>query len=179
MKHLLWLDLEMSGLDVDACRILEVAAIVTDLSLDEVAEFHRIVYQPPGVLESMGEWCRKQHGLSGLTKAVPNGSPDEVVETALVEFVQAHWGRRERIVLCGNTISTDRRFIDRYWPKVAERLHYRMVDVSSFKVILNAKYGVSFEKKGGHRALDDIRESIAELKHYLSLIDVDRLPTLS
>jgi len=175
VKHLLWLDLEMSGLDVDTCRILEVAAIVTDLSLEEVADFHRIVYQPPEVLTAMGEWCQKQHGLSGLTKAVPNGVPEAMVELALVEFINSHWGGRERVVLCGNTIGTDRRFIDRYWPEVASRLHYRMVDVSSFKVILNAKYGVSFAKKGGHRAVDDIRESIAELKHYLSLFDADRL----
>jgi len=167
VKHYLWLDLEMSGLDVEKCRILEVAAIVTDLDLNEVATFHRIVHQPAAVLEAMDSWCQNQHGKSGLTAAVPNGDPEADVEDALVAFLQTHWPSREKIILCGNSIGTDRKFIDRYWPKAAAKLHYRMVDVSSFKVVLRQRLGVAFEKKGGHRAVDDIRESIAELAHYL------------
>jgi len=168
LKHYLWLDLEMSGLDVDQCRILEVAAIVTDLNLNEVDTFHRIVRQAPEVLEAMDAWCQNQHGKSGLTAAVPNGDEESAVEEALVDFLKSHWPNREKIILCGNSIGTDRKFIDRYWPKVADKLHYRMVDVSSFKVVLRQRFGVSFDKKGGHRAVDDIRESIAELAHYLT-----------
>ena len=176
MKRILWLDLEMSGLDVEACRILEVAAIVTDLQFNELATYESIVFQEPAVLDAMDEWCTRQHGSSGLTAAVPNGKPESDVETALLGLVDQFWNSKERPVLAGNSIATDRDFVRRWMPRLHERLHYRLLDVSSFKVILKAKHGVTFDKKGSHRALGDIQESIAELRYYLSFLDGQRLP---
>lgn len=176
MKYLLWLDLEMSGLDVDACRILEVAAIVTDMELRELATYETIVCQPQEVLDAMDEWCTKVHGSSGLTAAVPNGKPLDEVDKALRGLIDRYWKRSDRPTLCGNSIHTDRRFVDRYMPKTADKLHYRMVDVSSWKVMLKERWGVGFEKAGSHRALGDIRESIGEMTHYLSLLDPTKLP---
>lgn len=172
---LLWVDLEMSGLDVSSCRILEVAASVTDIQLAELETLEAVVYQAPEVLHAMDSWCTKQHGESGLTAAVANGRPEREVEDALLGLVDRHWKRDDRAILCGNSIHTDRRFIDAYWPRFASRLHYRMVDVSSFKVILRERYGIKVDKKGSHRALGDIRESITELQHYLSYLDLTRL----
>ncbi len=172
---LLWIDLEMSGLDVTSCRILEAAALVSDIQLCELEAYEAIVYQPPEVLAAMDSWCTKQHGESGLTAAVANGRPERDVEDALLGIVDRHWKRDDRPILCGNSIHTDRRFIDAWWPRLASRLHYRMVDVSSFKVILRERYGIKVEKKGGHRALGDIRESISELQQYLSYLDLTRL----
>ena len=169
MKRLLWLDLEMSGLDVENCRILEVAAIVTDLKLNELGCYEAIVYQEPEVLDAMDDWCTKQHGKSGLTAAVAKGTPEREVESGLLDLVDQFWTKKDRPVLAGNSIATDRDFVRKWMPTFSARLHYRLLDVSSFKVILKARYGVSFDKKGSHRALGDIRESIAELNHYLTM----------
>lgn len=167
----------MSGLDVATCRILEVAAIVTDLQMSELDTYEAIVHQPQEVLDRMDEWCTRQHGASGLTAAVATGRPESEVEAALVKLVRKHWKGKEPAVLCGNSIATDRAFVQAYWPHLAGRLHYRLLDVSSWKVLLKARFGVEFEKKGSHRALGDVRESIAELKHYVSLLDPGKLPS--
>ncbi len=175
VERLLWLDLEMSGLDVDACRILEAAAIVTDLELNELETYEAIVFQPPEVLAAMDEWCTRVHGESGLTAAVANGKPEAQVEDELLELVGRYWKRSGRAVLAGNSIGQDRKFVDRYWPRLAATLHYRMVDVSSWKVVLKNRWGIDFDKRGAHRALGDIRESIGELRHYLGLLDPSKL----
>lgn len=177
MSRLLWLDLEMSGLDVETCRILEVAAIVTDYQFEELDSYEAIVFQEPAVLDAMDSWCTRQHGQSGLTAAVATGRPEAEVEEEMVALVKRHFGRKEMAILCGNSIATDRAFIKRWWPRLAKRLHYRLLDVSSFKVVFKGRYGVDFKKGNNHRALDDIRESMAELKHYLGFIDPERLPT--
>jgi oligoribonuclease len=176
VKKLLWLDLEMSGLDVDACRILEVAAIVTDMKFNELDSYEAIVFQPPEVLEAMDAWCTRQHGLSGLTEAVATGKPEGEVEDAMHDLIKRHWGRKELAVLAGNSIGTDRDFIKAWWPKVAKRVNYRLLDVSSFKLVFRGRYGVDFKKGNNHRALDDIRESMAELTHYLGYLDAEKLP---
>ena len=170
---MLWLDLEMSGLDTETCRILEVAAIVTDLQLNELDSYMDIVYQPQEVLDRMDDWCTEHHGKSGLTAAVADGVPEAEVEANLRALVDRHWSSSQMAILCGNTISTDRRFIDKYWPTVAERLHYRMLDVSSWKIMFQYRYGIHVHKAKGHRALDDIRESIAELQAYLDRVKDD------
>lgn len=167
-KRLFWVDLEMSGLDEIKERILEVAVVITDLDFNPLDEFHRIVYQPQEVLDGMDEWNTRTHGESGLTAAVPNGTPIEQVESELLVLCDKHYKSGERIVLCGNSVGNDKRFLDRYMPELAKRLHYRIIDVSSFKEIFREKYGVKFEKGNAHRAVDDIHESIRELKLYLS-----------
>jgi oligoribonuclease len=172
MKHFFWVDLEMTGLDESKDSILEVAAVVTDLELTPVREFHRVVYQPASVLEGMNDWCKKTHGESGLTAAVPTGTPLATVEKELLTLVDEFFPAKERVVLCGNSVGNDKRFIDRHLPLFAKRLHYRLIDVSSFKEIFREKYRVGFQKANAHRAVDDIHESIRELKHYLGFVKV-------
>jgi oligoribonuclease len=172
MRNLFWIDLEMTGLDENVDQILEVAVIVTDLEFNIREEFHRVVFQPPEVLEKMNDWCKKTHGESGLTKAVPTGTPLVQVEKELIELASRHFSNKERIVLVGNSVGNDQRFVNRYWPELSKRLHYRIVDVSSYKEIFRDKYGLNFTKGNAHRAVDDIRESIRELKWYLSFVNV-------
>ncbi|MCE7885641.1 MAG: oligoribonuclease [Actinobacteria bacterium ATB1] len=165
--NLLWLDMEMTGLDPEVCVILEVAAIATDPELHPLGVFDEVVRQPDEALAGMDDWNTKTHTASGLVARVPGGKELEGVETDLLGFVDAHFDRKSPIVLCGNSIGQDRKFIDRYMPRLAERLHYRMIDVSSFKEMLGRRFGVEFKKAQRHRALDDIKESIAEMDHYL------------
>ena len=169
-KKLLWVDLEMTGLDDLKDSILEVAAIVTDIELKPLEELHRVVFQTPEVLENMNDWCKKTHGESGLTAAIPNGTPLPQVEKELLALIDRHFASNERPVLCGNSIGNDRRFIDRYCADLSKRLHYRMIDVSSFKEVYRDRFGIEFKKKNSHRAVDDILESIRELEHYLSFV---------
>jgi oligoribonuclease len=172
-KLLLWMDLEMTGLDEETDKILEIAALITDYELNEIDHRHYVVYQPDSVLQSMNDWCKEHHQKSGLTAQVPSGWKQEVVEAELVAWVKSHFGEKqgkEGAVLAGNSIHNDRRFIDSHLPDFARLLHYRMVDVSSFKEVFRERYQVKFEKKNAHRALGDLQESIAELKHYLSFV---------
>ncbi|MFZ9595394.1 MAG: oligoribonuclease [Bdellovibrionia bacterium] len=170
MKKLLWIDLEMTGLDDLRDQILEVAAVITDWDLSPLEEYHAVVFQSEDVLSQMNDWCKKTHGESGLTQAVSQGKPLTQVETELAAFALRHFKSQDRIVLAGNSIWNDRRFIDRCLPQFARHLHYRMIDVSSFKEVYREKYNLSFQKKNTHRALDDIQESISELKFYLSFV---------
>lgn len=179
MKPLFWIDLEMTGLDEKVDVILEVAAILTDWNLKPFAEFHRIVYQPREVLDRMDEWCVKTHGASGLTAQVPNGVPIETVENELVEFLEKNYKKPNKLILAGNSVWNDRIFITKQLPKVAKLLHYRMVDVSSFKEVFREKFGVKVEKKNGHRAVDDIFASISELETYLSYFKPREFTTAS
>lgn len=175
-KTLLWVDLEMTGLDEQTDSILELAAVITDFQLKPLEEFHRVVYQPDEVLKNMNDWCKKTHGESGLTAAVPKGTPLATVEKELLEILGRHFSTSDRIVLAGNSVGNDRRFIDRYMPELAKRLHYRLVDVSSFKEIFRERYNVHFPKGNAHRAVDDIYESIRELGHYLSYVQLPPPP---
>jgi oligoribonuclease len=174
-KKLLWMDLEMTGLDEKTDKILEIAAVVTDYELNPISEKHYVVYQPPGVLESMNDWCKEHHGKSGLTELVATGSPLEQVETDLVGWVEEHFGKKQGkdgAVLAGNSIHNDRRFLDLHMPIFAKTLHYRMVDVSSFKEVFRERYALKYDKKNAHRAIGDIHESINELKFYLQYVKI-------
>lgn len=171
-KRLFWVDLEMTGLDENTDSILEVAVLITDLDFNILEEYHSVVFQSQDVIDAMNAWCKKTHGESGLTAAIPNGTPLPQVDEAVLKLIEKHYPSNERVVLVGNSVGNDKRFIDKFMLKTASRLHYRLIDVSSFKEIYRDKYGIKFEKKGSHRATDDIRESIAELKHYLSFIKV-------
>jgi oligoribonuclease len=164
-----WLDLEMTGLDPQSDRILEAAWIVTDKDFNELATSDTAVYQEPEVLANMNEWCKKTHGESGLVDRVPSGIGEDELDEKLLACVAQHFGP-DPVLLAGNSIGQDRKFVDRYLPGFAQKLHYRMLDVSSFKVVFQTCYGKSFSKQGTHRALDDIRESIAELRFYLGFM---------
>ena len=162
----------MTGLDDAQDSILELAAIITTPELNVLDELHRIVYQPQSVLEGMNDWCKKTHGESGLTAACATGTALSEVERELLQLLDRHYSAKDRPVLCGNSIGNDRRFIDRYCVEFAKRLHYRMIDVSSFKEIYRERWGIDFKKKNAHRAVDDILESIRELEHYLSYVKI-------
>nr|BFD59065.1 oligoribonuclease [Bdellovibrio sp. CKG001]BFD62443.1 oligoribonuclease [Bdellovibrio sp. HM001]BFD67652.1 oligoribonuclease [Bdellovibrio sp. HAGR004] len=167
MNKLFWIDMEMTGLDVEKEVIIEVAAIVTDLNFKELATFETVVKQPQKYLDNMDAWNTEHHKKSGLTAKVPFGMEPDQVEAKLVDMVKKHFpDPNERPVLAGNSIMQDRLFINKYMPDLAARLHYRMVDVSSWKVIINNKFKYVYQKSNKHRALEDIRESIQELRHY-------------
>jgi len=167
----------MTGLDENVDKILEVAAIITDLDFNTVDQLHRVIYQPPEVLATMNDWCKHTHQASGLSTAVPNGTPLDQVENELIALIGKHFKKEDRVVIAGNSISNDRRFIDKYLVQFAKLLHYRMIDVSSFKEVFREKYGISVKKADTHRALDDIIESVKELKHYLSFVKLPQQKT--
>ena len=174
-KKLLWVDLEMTGLDEKTDKILELAAIITDYELNEIDQKHYIIYQPEEIMNSMNEWCKTNHGKSGLTELVKSGWKQDTVEAELVAWIKTHFGEKhgkEGAVLAGNSIHNDRRFIDLHMPEFAKQLHYRMVDVSSFKEVFRERYNIKYDKKNAHRAIGDLHESIGELKHYLSFVKI-------
>lgn len=166
---LFWLDMEMTGLVPEKEVPIEVAARVTDLDFKTLGEYHSIIRQPQKYIDGMDDWNKKHHGASGLIAAIPNGKTPEVVDQEIAQFVKDHFGS-EKAVLSGNSINQDRLFIRLYLPKLESVLHYRMLDVSSWKVIFNNLYSKKYEKKQSHRAQDDINESIEELKFYLTHI---------
>ncbi|MBX2987004.1 MAG: oligoribonuclease [Bdellovibrionaceae bacterium] len=173
MNKLLWIDMEMTGLEVEHEVIIEVAAIVTDLDFRELDSLDIVVKQPQHYLDNMDEWNTEHHTKSGLAAKVPNGTDPEVAEARLVDFVKKHFPNpKDKPILAGNSIHQDRLFIDKYMPMFAEKLHYRMVDVSSWKVIMREKLGFTYQKHNQHRALDDIRESIQELRTYVSFVHI-------
>ena len=164
---LLWVDLEMTGLDVTKDVILEIAAEVTDFDFKTLASYEALVRHPDEVLDGMIEWPKQQHAASGLTERVrTQGRPEEEVKHELIGFIKAQFGD-EPAILAGNSIHNDRLFIKKWWPEVDALLHYRMLDVTSFKILMQGKYNYEFEKNDAHRAFDDIQASIAELQHYL------------
>jgi oligoribonuclease len=171
MEKLLWIDMEMTGLNVEREVPIEIAAIVTDTNLKELETYHAIIRQPQSILDQMDEWNTQHHGESGLTAQVPNGTPSEAVEKAMIQLVDRHF-HGERAVIAGNSIGQDRLFINKYFPLLSPKLHYRMLDVTSWKIMMNARFQLKFEKKNTHRAIDDIRESISEMAFYLAHVSV-------
>jgi len=120
----------------------------------------------------MDQWNREHHGASGLIAAIPNGKPPSAVELELIHFVDRHF-QGEPAILCGNSIGQDRLFINRHFPQFARKLHYRMLDVTAWKIVFQSILGKKFEKKNTHRAIDDIQESMEELRFYMKHIKVD------
>jgi oligoribonuclease len=169
---LIWLDMEMTGLDPDRERIIEMATIITDGNLTEVATGpDLVVHQDDALLAAMDDWNKSHHGGSGLVDRVKASTVTEGdAEAQTLAFINAHVGAKDRPVLAGNSIHQDRRFIRRYMPALEKRLHYRMVDVSTIKELARRWYPAiiakQVPKKETHRALDDIRESIDELRFY-------------
>ncbi|MBN2450402.1 MAG: oligoribonuclease [Lentisphaeria bacterium] len=168
--NLIWIDLEMTGLRPDVDRILEVAAVVTDSDLDVVAEGPVLaVHQPENVLQAMDEWNRTQHASSGLTERVRASLLDEhAAEECVLAFLRQHVPAGVS-PMCGNSICQDRRFLYRWMPRLEAYFHYRNLDVSTLKVLAQRWFPAVFEgvqKREAHRAIEDIRESIAELRHY-------------
>ena len=157
----------MTGLDVNEHVIIEVAAEITDWTFKTLASYEAVIKHSDETLERSNPWARAQHEKSGLTERVRNeGRPEQEVVHELVGFIKAQLDD-EPAVLAGNSIHNDRLFIKKWWPEVDQLLHYRMLDVSSWKLVMQGKYGVAFDKNDTHRAFDDIQASIAELQYYL------------
>lgn len=161
----------MTGLDPRQDIILEVAAMVTDFDMKTVAAYQSAIGRSEAELERCNEWSRRQHTVSGLFERIRlDGKPEHVAASELRALIQQQF-MGEPAVLAGNSVHQDRAFIRAWWPDVDALLHYRMLDVSSLKVYMQGKYGVQFEKKEAHRALDDIHESIAEWQYYLDWLE--------
>lgn len=169
--RILWVDLEMTGLDFNRDVILEVAAIVTDWDFNEIATFEAVTHQSDEILETMNPWCIAQHGASGLTERSRQSKiSQEKAETKLLAFINKNFDRDQPVLLAGNSIHMDRRFISAQWPRVDAKLHYRMLDVSAWKVVFEGRFKKKFAKPQDHRALGDIRGSIMELQYYLAKV---------
>ncbi len=168
--RLVWLDMEMTGLDPVSCVPIEVAVIISNSQLDEIpdANYEAVIHQPESAFDGMPQVVVDMHTKNGLLDRVraSERSLDEV-DAALAELISAHC-EPGKALLAGNTIQQDRLFIRRYFPKTEETLHYRQVDVSAFKEMIRRWYGPDavFAKDSNHTAMDDIRSSIEELKYY-------------
>ncbi|WP_049241849.1 oligoribonuclease [Pseudomonas aeruginosa] len=169
-QNLIWIDLEMTGLDPDRDVIIEMATIVTDSDLNTLAEGPVIaIHQPEEILAGMDEWNTRQHGQSGLTQRVRESTVSMAEAEAQTLVFLEQWVPKRSSPICGNSICQDRRFLYRHMPRLEGYFHYRNLDVSTLKE-LAARWAPqvreSFKKGNTHLALDDIRESIAELRHY-------------
>jgi len=171
VSNFVWIDLEMTGLNPDHDVILEIACIITDDRLTVIKESPLfVIYQPEEKLDQMNEWSQKQHTLSGLVQEVRNSTISiNQAEKQILNFLQSHC-KPGTALLAGNSVWQDRIFMRRYMPSIVDFLYYRLIDVTTIKELVNRWYPnnekVEFLKKDTHRALEDIYESIAELKHY-------------
>lgn len=172
--NLIWIDLEMTGLDTANDQIIEIATIVTDANLNEIAEGPVIaIRQPKSIMDAMDEWNTRQHAESGLTERVlKSGVSLKDGEDQTIEFLRRHVAAGES-PMCGNSICQDRRFLARQMPALEAFFHYRNLDVSTLKILAQAwapEVAAGFNKESTHRALADIRDSIAELAYYRAML---------
>ena len=176
----LWVDLEMTGLDPQQDVIIEVAAEVTDFDFKTLARYEAVVKQPRQIVADRMEkntwWADYPENRNAFMRIMDSdeGKSSEQVQQELIALVDDQFGG-EAAVLGGNSIHSDRGFIKHWWPQLDSKLHYRMLDVSSLKIVMQGKYGIVFEKNNTHRALDDIQASIAELQFYLEWLHSSKM----
>jgi len=175
--RLVWIDCEMTGLDLTKDALVEIACIVTDGELNALDEgLDVLIKPPPEALDGMDGVVREMHTSSGLLAELPDGLNLAEAQDLVLTYVRQHVSESRKVPLCGNSIATDRAFLARDMPELDSFLHYRMVDVSSIKELARRWYPRAYfaspEKHGGHRALADIRESIRELKYYRQAVFV-------
>lgn len=172
---LLWVDLEMTGLDPEKDKILEVAAIATDWEFREIDRMTATVKVPKELIKErmVGEfWEANRESYNSLVAQNENGEDAEVVEDKILDFIEKNFGKE--VYLAGNSIHQDKRFIVKEWPRLDARLHYRMFDVSAWKIYFENALKIKFTKRENHRALDDIEGSIDEIKYYLGFVKKKR-----
>ncbi len=174
--NLVWIDLEMTGLDPEKERIIEIATLITDSDLNIIAEGpNLVIFQRSELIDAMDDWNQKQHGSSGLIEQVGKSDiTEQVAEIETLDFISKYVGEKVS-PMCGNTVSHDRRFLSKYMPRLESYFNYRHIDVSSFKEVAVRWMNEAqvYEKKGSHRAMGDIKESVAELKFYKGLFMPD------
>lgn len=170
-RRMVWVDLEMTGLDIEKDQIIEMACIITDSDLNIIAEGPNVIIkQPDKLLDEMSEWCKEHHGKSGLTQAVRDSQITlEQAEYEFLSFIRQHTPPGQ-CPLAGNSVHADKKFLDKFMPQFMFHLHYRIIDVSTIKELSRRwfpeEYKMAPQKKASHRALDDIQESIKELQFY-------------
>ncbi|MGQ9425039.1 oligoribonuclease [Gilvimarinus sp. F26214L] len=169
-NNLIWIDLEMTGLSPERDCIIEIATLITNPQLDILAEGPVMaIHQSDQVLDAMDEWNTRQHGQSGLTERVRQSQFDTAsAERSTLQFLEK-WVPKGKSPMCGNTICQDRRFLARYMPELEAYFHYRNLDVSSIKILAQhwrSDIASGVKKSSSHLAMDDIRDSVAELRHY-------------
>jgi oligoribonuclease len=175
--RLVWIDCEMTGLDLTSDALVEIACIITDGELNQVDEGIDLIIKPPAeALDHMPELVREMHTASGLLNELAGGMTLAEAQDQVLTYVRSYVTEPRKAPLCGNSIATDRAFLARDLPRLDEYLHYRMIDVSSIKELARRWYPrvyfASPAKAGGHRALADIRESITELRYYREAVFV-------
>ena len=179
--RLVWIDCEMTGLDLDKEALIEVAVLVTDGELNVLGDGVEVVIAPPaeqlpGLLAGMDEVVRKMHTASGLLEELPNGIPMAEAQERVLAYVREHVPEARTAQLAGNSVGFDRRFLARDMPELEQYLHYRIVDVTSIGELARRWYPKAYartpRRTGNHRALGDIRDSIAELRYYRGAIFV-------
>lgn len=175
--RIVWIDCEMTGLDLKADALIEVAVVVTDGQLNTLDEGIDLVIKPePGALEQMGDFVREMHTTSGLITELDDGITMDEAQAQILDYVKKWIPEPRKAPLAGSSVGTDRAFLERDMPELTEYLHYRIIDVSSVKELAKRWYPRAYfnspEKHGGHRALADIYESIHELRYYREVIFV-------
>ncbi len=175
--RIIWIDCEMTGLSLQRDALVEVAALVTDFELNQLGDGVDVVIRPPDdALEQMDDFVRDMHTTSGLIDELADGVSIEEAQRLVLDYVRAHVPEPRKAPLGGNTVATDRGFLARDMPELEAHMHYRIIDVSSIKELSRRWYPRVYfnapKKSGGHRALSDIRESIAELRYYRSAVFV-------
>ncbi|WP_064601679.1 oligoribonuclease [Photobacterium sp. J15] len=169
-QNLIWIDLEMTGLDPETHQIIEIATIVTDAQLNILAEGPVLaIHQPEAELAKMDEWCTTTHTNSGLVERIRQSNIDEEEAVRQTIAFLEQWVPKGASPICGNSIGQDRRFLYKHMPELEQYFHYRYLDVSTLKELTRRwkpELLSGFNKKGSHLALDDIRDSIAELRYY-------------
>lgn len=169
--RIIWIDCEMTGLDLERDAIVEIAAVVTDAELNVLGEGVDVVIKPPAAaLENMGEFVTTMHTNSGLITEFDQGVTLEEAEQSVLDYIRAHVPMKGKAPLAGNSVATDKMFLDRDMKQLVDFMHYRIIDVSSIKELARRWYPRIYfaapAKNGGHRALADILESIDELRYY-------------
>lgn len=177
-KQIVWIDCEMTGLDIERDGLCELAIIITDFDLKPLHPGFEVIINPgQEALDNMGEFVRNMHATSGLLERIEHGVSPADAEQLALDYVNAHITVANRPLVAGNTIGMDRRFISKYLPKFDERMHYRSIDVSTIKELARRWYPATFfaspVKEGGHRALADIAESIRELAYFRQAVLVN------
>ncbi len=171
----------MSGIDVENDVILEVAAIASDWNFQEIATFEAVIKQDERLIRTQmakakdvwngnNFWDENPDARDGLLGQNENGQTQQIVEKSLIKFINTHFASEQLILLAGNSIHNDRRFIAKYMPMLEAKLHYRMLDVTAWKLVFENKFHKKFSQPKEHRALDDVRRSIRELEHYLKKV---------